>query len=128
MAKLRRDAPISVSAMMFDRHFLNGSPDHGLFDVRLLALKPSVEPSPADLCQHAHTFYTQLALQRRHRFGDVVVDAAPPVLPLLRRRAPTLSKALLKKSASSAFSASATFSWTTSFFKAVIAGVSTTGP
>ena len=54
------------------------------------------------------------ALQRRHRL-DFVVDAFSPVMPLFWRRASTFCKAPLKRSSSSAFSASTRFNWLISF-------------
>src|SRR6185312_14941237 len=65
----------------------------------------------------AHPFHTQPALHWHH-FPDLVVDACAPVLPLFRRRASILCKAPCKKSTSSTLSASARFSFSTSFTSA----------
>src|SRR3954452_2107521 len=128
VTKRCRDAPIPVMAMVLDGYLLDRRSNGDLLGCGLLLLKPAIKSSPADLGQHTHPLHTQLALQRGHYFPDVFVDAGSPLLPLLRRRSSILCKAPLKKAASSVLSATATFSSTTCFFNAAIAGVSTTGP
>src|SRR5262245_15775982 len=100
MTKFCSDAAVSIAPMMLNGNFLYRCPHRDLFHARLPSSKPSIESSPADLRQRTHPFHTEFALQRWHHFGDVVVDARSPLLPLRRRRSSTLCKAPLKKSAS----------------------------
>src|SRR5208282_2092124 len=71
--------------------------------------KKTIKSRPADPCQPAHRLDSQAAFVRHH-FPDVLPDAVPPELLLLRRRASTLAKAALKKSNSKVFSTSRRFS------------------
>ena len=76
-----------------------------LFTLRgRLVFTTSIETTATDVCQSAHSLDTQAALHGHHA-TDVVVDVFSPATLLCWRRASTLCKALLKKSASNAFSA-----------------------
>jgi hypothetical protein len=65
----------------------------------------SIETAATDVCRSTHALDTQAALHGHHA-TDVVVDVFSPATLLYWRRASTLCKVLLKKSASNAFSAS----------------------
>src|ERR1700756_1250462 len=99
---------------MFDGDLLNGRSYLHVFLDSGLFLQGPVEPRSTHLGRVTHPLDTHAALHWHHS-TDLVVDAFSPELPFRWRRASTFCKAPLKKSASTALSASRRFNWLTSF-------------
>src|SRR5258708_1597229 len=110
--QLFANAPVSIPPLVFDEDVLNRRPDFHIFLDGLPLLQRPVESGPAHARQLTHSLDAQFALHR-HQLPDLVVDAASPGCLLLWRRASTFCKAPLKKSASSALSATSRFSCAT---------------
>src|SRR5208282_1740479 len=102
--KFGRNPPVAIAPPMFDGDLLNRRAHLHILLHRRPFLQTTVETGPADTGYPAHLLNTQAALHRHH-FSDLFVDAVPPELPLLWRRASILCKAPLKKSASNVLSA-----------------------
>src|SRR5437879_5523976 len=107
--QLRRNPAVTVATSMFQHDLLNGRSQFHVFFDRSSLLQGTIKSCPAHLRQLTHSLDTHAALQRHH-FSDLVVDAFSPELPLRWRRASTFCKAPLKKSTSTALSASSRFS------------------
>ena len=100
----------SVASPMFEDDLLNSSPQFSFLFLGCLFSQAAIKPGAADLRQVTHPFHTEAALPR-HYFPDFVVNAIPP---RCWRRFSTFRKALLKKSTSRLFSASASFTFSNS--------------
>src|SRR5215472_7086959 len=87
-------------ARMLQRDPLNGVPQRHRGLVGGFLLPAPIKSRPADAGCLTHLFNVQHAL-RLHHF-DLLVDAAPPLSSLFRRRSSILRKAPLKKSISAA--------------------------
>src|SRR6266404_1001317 len=104
-----RHPPVAVTAMVRQYDLLNGCPQGHFRLVRFALHQVPVIARPAHAGQIAHPLHRQIALLLRPR-SDGGIDAEAPIAVLCWRPCLTLSKALLKKSFSSVFSARAAFS------------------